>query len=237
MRSILGKLFRRRAKYYSQYRQDKWLHENLFLDKRSGTFVEVGADDGIDKSNTKFFEESLAWSGLCVEPSPRRFELLSKNRTCVCENYAIAATEDRVDFMDISGYGKGLSGIVDSYDPKHRDRIEEEMKNPDNRGYELIQVPTIPLSALLEKHAIYHVDFCTVDTEGSEFQVLKSIDFDRFQFDVILVENNYDDNSVRDFLTNSGFAFKAKVGIDDVFIHRDLESPGTRVGHGAPARK
>jgi hypothetical protein len=83
-------------------------------------------------------------------------------------------------------------------------------------------VSTIPLSALLEKHGIFHVDFCTIDTEGSELQVLKSIDFDRFQFDVILVENNYDDESVQNFLTGVGFAFEVKVGIDDVLINREF---------------
>ncbi len=222
MSSIFGKLFGKRSKYYSQYEQDKWLHENLFSDKQNGIFVEIGADDGIDKSNTMFFEEKLAWSGMCVEPSPKRFELLRQNRSCICENYAIAETEGRAEFMDISGYGKGLSGMVDNYDPRHQDRIEQEMKNPDNRGYELIQVSTIPLSALLEKHGIFHVDFCTIDTEGSELQVLKSIDFDRFQFDVILVENNYDDESVQNFLTGVGFAFEVKVGIDDVLINREF---------------
>ena len=48
-------------KFYSQYRQDEWLYNNLFKDKKDGTFLEIGADDGIDKSNTKLFED-LGWS-------------------------------------------------------------------------------------------------------------------------------------------------------------------------------
>jgi FkbM family methyltransferase len=222
----LGKLFENNSKqkYYGQYLQDRWLHENVFSDIRDGIFLEVGADDGVDKSNTIFFEKELGWNGICVEPSPRRFKLLRENRSCICENYAIADSQGEVEFMDISGYGKGLSGIVDSYDPQHRDRIEREIKHPDNQGYEMVQVSTIPLATLLNKHGITHVDFCTIDTEGSELQVLKSIDFGRCQFDIILVENNYEDNSVQEFLTGAGFEFETKVGIDDVYFHKQFYS-------------
>jgi FkbM family methyltransferase len=222
MSSIFGKLFGKKSKrkYYSQYSQDRWLYKNLFSEKRNGTFVEIGADDGVDKSNTLFFEKNLSWGGICVEPSPKRFKLLSENRECICENYAIAESEGEVEFMDISGYGKGLSGIVDRYNPEHKDRIEEEINHPDNQGYEIIQVSTMPMSSLLEKNDISHVDFCTIDTEGSELQVLKSIDFERCQFDVLLVENNYEENSVEKFLGNIGFIFEIKVGIDDVYINK-----------------
>jgi hypothetical protein len=78
----------------------------------------------------------------------------------------------------------------------------------------------MPMSSLLEKNGISHVDFCTIDTEGSELQVLKSIDFERCQFDVLLVENNYEENSVEKFLGNIGFIFEIKVGIDDVYINK-----------------
>ena len=62
-------------KFYSQYKQDEWLYNNHFKNKKNGTFLEIGADDGIDKSNTKFFED-LGWVGMCIEASPKRFKLL-----------------------------------------------------------------------------------------------------------------------------------------------------------------
>ena len=135
-------------KFYSQYGQDKWLYEKYFKNKKNGVFLEIGADDGIDKSNTKFFED-IGWYGMCIEPSPKRFKLLENNRTCICENYALSNKVDEVDFMDISGWGKGLSGIVDSYDEKHKKRIEQEIKNPKNKGIEIIKVKTELLNNLL----------------------------------------------------------------------------------------
>jgi len=97
--------------FYSQYEQDEWLYNNFFS-QRGGVFLEVGADDGVDKSNTLFFEKNLGWTGLCVEPSPERFSLLKANRNCFCEEVAIAEGHDTVEFMDIRGWGKGLSGIL-----------------------------------------------------------------------------------------------------------------------------
>ena len=64
-------------KFYSQFEQDKWLFENHFKDKKKGFFLEIGADDGIDKSNTKFYEE-LGWNGMCIKLALRGLNYLKK---------------------------------------------------------------------------------------------------------------------------------------------------------------
>ncbi len=56
-------------KFYSQAGQDQFLFEHFFRGKRNGVFVEVGAFDGEQFSNTLFFERVMGWKGLCVEPS------------------------------------------------------------------------------------------------------------------------------------------------------------------------
>jgi len=207
---------------YSQYDQDLICLNRYFSNISEGTFVEVGADDGIDKSNSYFYE-LRGWNGLCVEPSPNRFKLLRKNRDCICENYAIAEYEKVVEFMDISGYGKGLSGIVDEYDERHRERIENEFKHPFNEGREIVRVKTAPLSKLLEKHRMSHINFCTIDVEGSELSVLKSINFQDYLFDVILVENNYNDDSVESFMRKNGFQKKESISYDDVYVRKGFK--------------
>jgi FkbM family methyltransferase len=204
-------------KFYSQYGQDKWLYSNYFKDKLDGTFLEIGADDGVDKSNTKFFEE-LGWVGMCVEPSPKRFKLLKQNRSCVCENYAISDKICEVEFMDISGWGKGLSGIVDYYSKEHKKRIENEIKHPLNGGSEIIKVKTELLSNLLDKHNLKKIDFCTIDTEGGEFEILKTIDFDKYDIKIILIENNYNETKIKEFLKNKDYTIVTRIGVDDVYI-------------------
>jgi len=207
--------------FYSQYEQDQWLFENFYKVKLGGTFIEVGADDGVDKSNTYFFENQLDWTGLCIEPSPDRFKLLRENRRCFCEEYAITERYGEVEFLDISGWGKGLSGVVDNYDPQHLERIERELEHAENIGNRLIRVPTLPLSSLLEKHNITHVDFCSIDTEGSELEVIKSIDFSTVTIDIFLIEDNYGDISVKRILEDHGYTLICKIGIDNVFLRNN----------------
>lgn len=204
------------AKFYSQYNQDKWLHKNLFPNKNNGIFVEVGADDGVHNSNTLFFEE-LGWTGVCIEPSHERFKALKQNRTCICENVAIDSKEGVVEFMDISGYGRGLSGIVDKYCEAHKNRVENEIKHKDCKGHQVIKVKTQRLDVILKENNITRVDFCSIDTEGSEYDVISSLDFDSIVIDVFLIENNYKENNVSNFLSNVGYKKIAKLENDDVY--------------------
>ena len=206
--------------YYSQYKQDEWLFDNYFKNKTDGFFFEIGADDGIDKSNTKFYEE-LGWRGICIEPSPKRYKLLTQNRDCICENYALSDSINEVEFMDIAGWGKGLSGIVEKYDQRHKSRIDLELTHTQNKGNEIIKVKTDILPNLLRKHGVKKVDFCSIDTEGSEFDIIRTIDFDEFYFGLFLIENNYGDSRVRDFLEAKGYELVTKLTIDELFIRHD----------------
>jgi FkbM family methyltransferase len=204
-------------KFYSQYKQDEWLYDNHFKNKNKGFFLEIGADDGVDKSNTKFFED-LGWSGMCIEASPKRFKLLQNNRNCICENYAVSDKVGEVNFMDISGWGKGLSGIIDSYDNRHKKRIEQEIKNQNNKGKEIVKVKTELLNNLLDKHNISEIDFCTIDIEGGEYDILKTLDFDKYNIKIIVVENNYNDTKVGELLMSKGYKKIHKLTIDDVYL-------------------
>lgn len=201
---------------YSQYKQDIYCYDNFFKGYLEGTYLEIGADDGIDKSNT-FFYEKLGWTGMCVEPSPSRFELLKKNRNCICEDYAIYDKKESIEFLDIAGWGKGLSGIIENYDSRHLRRIDKEIQHPDNRGCQIIAVQCISINELLKKHQIFKIDFCTIDTEGGELGILKSLDLDRFTVDVICVENNYEYPRIRDFMHSVGYEMVAKLEIDEVY--------------------
>ena len=60
--------------YYSQCQEDIYLNENIFKNKKNGVYIELGALDGILYSNTKFFEDSLNWKGILIEPHPEKFK-------------------------------------------------------------------------------------------------------------------------------------------------------------------
>ena len=208
---------------HSQYGQDRFVREHL-LPQSTGYFIEIGADDGVDKSNTLAFEQA-GWTGLCIEPSPARFEALRANRSCECLNVAISSTEGEVPFLDIIGYGKGLSGIVHNYDPRHLERIARETTgNPSTRGRSEIVVPARRLDAILAERGVTAVHFCSIDVEGSELDVLQSIDVRAATFDVFAVEDVYGNPAIPDWMAAHGFALYATVGQDLIYRRQGLES-------------
>jgi FkbM family methyltransferase len=206
-------------KFYSQNGQDKYLYNNHFKNKKNGFFVEVGADDGIDKSNTYFFE-NIGWNGICIEPSPVRFKELEKNRQCVLVNKPIADEKKQVEFLDISGWGKGFSGIIDSFHRKHQSRINKLENNPKYKGKKVVTLETIPLKEIFEQANVTKVDYCSIDVEGGELAVLKSIDFDKVDIYCFSLENNFNDQEPIEYLKSKGYKQVKQVGADLIFVKK-----------------
>jgi hypothetical protein len=66
---------------HAQAKQDQYMYNNFFSHLgREGIFVEFGARDGIDHSNSYFFEHALNWRGMMVEASDKDFAKLVMNR-------------------------------------------------------------------------------------------------------------------------------------------------------------
>lgn len=207
------------APYYSQCGQDKYVNEVLLHNKRNGIFVDIGAHDGISYSNTYYFEKELGWTGICIEPHPDRFAELEKNRSATCIKACVANFTGTADFLKISGGPEMLSGLVNSYDSRHQQRIKDELVQ---RGgsQETIKADVFMLNEILQKHGIKHIDLLSVDTEGSEWDIIKSIDFEKFDIDVIVVENNFGERKIYDFLTQHGYRCVASLGGDQVYKKR-----------------
>ena len=206
--------------YRSQFGQDRYVRETFFPDVTDGFFLDIGADDGLDRNNTRFFEEA-GWTGICIEPSPSRFPALAKNRACECLNVAIASTPGDVDFLDITGWGKGLSGIVRHYDARHLERIERETSgNPLTASKSVVRVPAVTLGSILQARGRRHVDYCSIDVEGGELDVLASVDLRAVGIKVITIENNYGDPAIGQALTERGYRLVATLGQDMVFTTR-----------------
>jgi FkbM family methyltransferase len=201
--------------FYSQYQQDQYVYERFFKNKRNGVFVDIGAHDGITLSNTYFFEKNMEWTGICVEPIPEIFARLKNNRTCLCIEGCIFDDLDKVSFLKISGWAEMLSGIVQNYDPLHVKRIESEIAL--NGGHtQVIEVKCYNLTHLLLDNQIQHVDYLSIDTEGGEFGILRSIDFTKLDIDIIEVENNYHE-PFEEFLAAAGYKKVCCLGPDEIY--------------------
>ena len=88
-----------------------------------------------------------------------------------------------------------ISGIKNNFDPRHLERLAYE-NNVNNSTTELIIVKTKKLETIFDEYKITHINYLSIDVEGAEFDVIKSINFDKVFVDVIGFENNYSDVSI-----------------------------------------
>jgi FkbM family methyltransferase len=179
-------------KSYALSRMDFKLRK--YLNFKRGFFIEAGANDGVDQSNTFYFEKYMKWRGLLVEPIPELAERCRANRPrSIVENYALVPFDYAQPYIEMRYCN--LMSLV-----KGAKRTEDEELEHIQRGcgvqavqtYEL-KVPTRTLSSILEQHSIRRIDLFSLDVEGFELSVLKGIDFDRHRPNFILVEANYRD--------------------------------------------
>jgi len=211
------------ATYYSQCGQDKFVNETYFKNLRDGVFVDIGAHDGISISNTYFFEKELGWTGICVEPIPRIFKQLKKNRNCILVKGCVSDWSGTGQFYMINGYCEMLSGLVNKFDPRHVNRINYEIAASGSQcSYNIINVKCYLFNELMEKHGITHINFLSLDTEGGEFDIISTIDFSRYQIDVITLEDNYGDSRFIPFLEQKGFTFVRSLDQDLVFVNKNF---------------
>ena len=209
-------------KFYSQVGQDRFLLENFFRGKRGGVFLDIGAYDGETLSNTLFFEKTMGWTGLCVEPLPSAFAKLRATRKAICENLCVGDFEGEGEFIDADDHGgpnqQMFSGLTANFDPRHILRIEAMTKTRVKR-----KVKVTKLSTLLAKHSLFDIDYCSIDTEGAELAILSDFDPERFRIKIFTIENNWDDAAIPNLMAAKGYEFFAKLEQDYFFKRRDVK--------------
>jgi FkbM family methyltransferase len=203
---------------FSQYGQDSYVRDKYLSNIEKGFFLELGALDGLRHSNTKSFED-LGWSGICIEAHPALFRRLIRNRQCVCIEALISSTGNRISsFLAIDPNGPvGLSGLLDNYDPRHVQRIVNECQAAGVNA-DKISIQSRTLADVLREHSVAHVDFFSLDVEGAELDVLRSINWNEVDFGLLLIENNYGLQDVCEFLYQKGYKKAETRGLDDIYL-------------------
>lgn len=184
----------------SQLGQDLWALERTGY-KRGGFFVEFGATDGVLLSNTWLLEKEFGWQGLCAEPNPKFFAQLQRNRSCTLSNQCIGDTTGKqVEFIYADAYG-GSQEHAD--DDKHKDK---------RAAYRAVGqtalLQTISLhDFLLEHRAPRVIDYLSIDTEGSEYEILRAFPFEQWNIRLLTVEHNFTERrkDIRRLLEGHGY--------------------------------
>ena len=202
-------------KYTSQAGQDKIIKKNFFDGKKNGFFIEIGAYDGISGSNCYHFERFLNWDGIAIEPSNIQFEKLKKNRKCKVLNNAISDEVKDVEFIEVTEGLTQMSGINNSSFERNINTISNNQESKTNS----INLKTITFDEIAPKNK--DVDYLSIDIEGGEMNLLKSIDFKTNNIKVISVENNIPkEQNFKNFFEEINFTYLDRIGQDEIFYNR-----------------
>ena len=191
---------------------------SLFQGMSGGSFIDVGANDGILWSNTLVLEEGYNWTGLCIEPHPAAFEKLRKNRKMECLNIGASDQDETLEFCSIDGYAEMLSGFTKFYCETHKKRVEEETKRHNDK-VSYLKIQSRKLGDILREKNVHRINYLSIDTEGSELQVLKGAYLEENFFNVISCEDNYGNEDVKNYLKGFGYSFLTKICGDAFYGH------------------
>jgi len=207
------------GKIYSQHGHE-YIISLLLGNKKGGYFVEFGVIDGITNSNTYYLEERMGWNGIVAEPAKKWHKNLMKNRRVHIETDCVFS-ESNLDLEFIeTGKWKGGNTLM-----KHL--------NSDNKKRTISSkylVKTISLNDLLDKYnAPRHVEFISIDTEGSELEIIKNFKFTKYSFSIICVEHNGNiekrESLQKIFEENNYFKLPlpdSLTNVDDWYVNEDI---------------
>lgn len=175
-----------RNRSYAQEGEDMVLRR-LFEGQRRGFYVEVGCHHPFRFSNTASFYR-MGWQGLCIDPLPGTRALFNRWRP-----------RDIVLEMGVSQTPSALTYYMFDEPALNTFSAEQARACTSDNRYALKmqrEVPTLPLSTLLEQHLpkpVPQIDFLSVDAEGMDLEVLRSNDWQRWRPRLVVAECAYSD--------------------------------------------
>ena len=185
-----------------------WLN---FINQRvkDGVCLEIGASDGVVYSNSLFFERYLGYKCVLIEPFKPMFQKLVNNRRqAVCINTGISNSDESHQLFVGTEYAAGYTSTM----------ANSHLKNFHPRPV-FSNVNNCKMSTILENNNITYIDYFSLDVEGGELEVLKSIDWDKVSIYLFCIEldnqNPEKDEAVRQLLREKGFEYRHRIHNDE----------------------
>lgn len=212
--------------YYSQCEEDIFLNTFVFKNKKNGVYIELGALDGVLYSNTKFFEDTLQWTGILIEPHPEKFKKL---KTCRPNNFLfndlVSCHKEPLEFRYFLDYHAAVSGVESTLSQHHFDTFfNNDSNKPLPQTVKTITPKT--LTEIVHSTSLKHIDFLSLDVEGHEYEVLQSWDFS-VPIDVIVVETlgvqPEKDELCRQILNKNNYTCIVKYKYNEIFALNNSE--------------
>jgi FkbM family methyltransferase len=195
---------------YAQNREDLILYV-LLHDVKKGFYVDVGANDPVIDSVTKFFYDR-GWRGINIEPIHPIYQRIKRNRPRdITLNTAVS---NKPGSLQLREYGMGKHGWSTLSDDIRQEHAGEQ----DYTDYE---VPVKTLSEIFSGNKVTDIDFLKIDVEGFEYEVLSGNDWKHYRPKVIAVENTYPERWTG-LLEKAGYTQVHFDGLNRYFVRNDL---------------
>ena len=206
------------------------------VEARPGFFIEAGASDGELISNTIYLELKYNWTGLLVEPNPAYLkQLIKKRRNAWIFPYCLSPSKTPVvvDFDAIAEYGGIINyfqGVKKAPGDTNHIYISRFLAGVPSWARAL-KMQCFPLYSVLQALGLPIVDYFSLDIEGAEYQVLKTIPFKHVDIRMFGVEvehagkifNGTEHDIIRLF-NNNGYRYVAKTKLDKFFMKTEGET-------------
>lgn len=195
---------------FSRDGQDRYLIDNIFNQKKFGYFIDIGASDGYTENNTFLFEKYYNWFGICCECDPRDIDKLTSCRDVPIISCPIFKTTGSIITFDLhpANHLSGISNFI--------------VNNYRNANSKKTLMTTISLNDCLSSvNAPSYIDYMSLDTEGSEYEILSSLNFDNYKIKYIAVEHNFQSpkrENIHTLLEQKGYVLNRSIVCDDEYI-------------------
>jgi FkbM family methyltransferase len=165
---------------------------NEIINKENGFFIELGAYNGIDQSNTAFFEFYKSWTGILIEPSYDEYiKCVDNRKNSVVLNCACVSNDYKDEFIQGDFNNGPMSSINGS-------RVN---------GAKITRIKARTLENILDEHSNNKIiDLLSLDVEGYELNVLKGLNLKKYRPTYLLIEiynNQYSD--ICNFLSENNY--------------------------------
>lgn len=193
---------------YSQNNEEEIILQ--FFEGAVGSFLDIGAYDGINMSNTRRLAE-LGWSGVLVDGSSfsfrRLFDLYRGDKKMTLINAMITGDHEAKERMRLM-WESPHSG-VSTMEAKNYEKWKDYVKNIPIPGTEFseIYVPVVTMKEVLDlAYSINPViDFVSIDVEGASSDLSLQFDPDRFRTSMICIEHDERDKEITERYLGLGF--------------------------------
>ena len=159
--------------------------------KSSGVFIDFGAYDGVIVSNTHLLEKQFGWTGILIDPIPSHYESMKQSRNCKLIHGAITAKHQE-------------SVLIEELPASDLSKFANKRKI----FKKVHEVKALTLQEVIDNNLTSNeIDFLSIDIEGEDIEILKSLDLNWYKINAVCVEHNLREGSdeIIGYMDKNGF--------------------------------